>query len=102
MQVTIDLPDQFSERIQEEWKNLPQEILRYLMLRALKEGLINFREFKELVDFTSEAELHKFLRNNNMLHPSGLLNLYGSCADIDFEIDDSEAWNQIDNDLVGT
>lgn len=103
MQVTIDLPDQLSERIRGQWKNLPQEILRYLMLRALKEGLINLKEFNELVNFSSEAELHEFLRNNDMLHRSGLLNLYGSCADIDFdfEIDDSEALNEIDEDFVG-
>ena len=101
MQVTIDLPDKLTDEVQKQWGDLSRWILSHLLLDAMKTGLITFDEFKELLNFNSEEELNTFLRQNNMLHAGGLLNLAGSCADIDFDIDDLDDINKIDADLVG-
>ena len=49
MQLTINLPDQFTEKIGDQWGDLQQKIITNLVLNALKEGLINFDEFKEII-----------------------------------------------------
>ncbi len=90
MQLTINLPDQLTEKIGDQWGDLQQKIIANLVLNALKEGLINFEEFKEMLNFFSDAELKNFLKQNNMLHAGGILNLYGSCPDLDFVEDELE------------
>ncbi|MEQ8464967.1 hypothetical protein [Coleofasciculus sp. E1-EBD-02] len=101
MQVTINLPDKLTAKVQNKWGDLPQEILRQLVLKAFKEGLIDFEEFQELGTFASKGDLNEFLKQNNMLHSSGLLNLYGCCAEDDFDVDDLGVDNSLDDDLEG-
>ncbi|MBE9054454.1 hypothetical protein [Sphaerospermopsis sp. LEGE 08334] len=88
MQVTINLPDQFTSKVINKWDNLPQKILNNLVMEAFKERLIDFNELKDLLTFNSDTELKAFLIQNNILHSAGLLNLYGACADIEFATDD--------------
>lgn len=88
MQLTINLPEKLTERIGDKWGNLQQKIVANLLLDALKEGLITFNELKEMLDFFSDAELKEFLREEDMLHSGGLLNLYGACPDLDLVEDD--------------
>ncbi|MDK2408251.1 UPF0175 family protein [Aphanizomenon sp. PH219] len=101
MQITIDLPDTLTEKIQDTWSNLPQKILANLVLDAFKDGLINFDELRDMLNFFSNAEFQEFLKQKNMLHSGGILNLYGACADIDFAEDDLGIYDDIDDDLVG-
>jgi hypothetical protein len=82
MQVTINLPDQFTSKVINKWDNLPQKILNNLVMEAFKERLIDFNELKDLLTFNSDTELKAFLIQNNILHSAGLLNLYGACADL--------------------
>ncbi|WP_414581449.1 hypothetical protein [Scytonema sp. PCC 10023] len=63
--------------------------------------LINFDELKDLLDFASDAELKEFLKQKNIIHSAGLLNLYGACADIDFAMDDLGISPETDDDLIG-
>ncbi|WP_066423872.1 hypothetical protein [Anabaena sp. 4-3] len=101
MQVTIDLPDKLTEKVLNKWVDLPQTILNNLVLEAFREGLINFDELKDLLNFTSDAELKEFLKQKNILHSAGLLNLYGACADIDFATDELGISPDTDDDLIG-
>jgi hypothetical protein len=101
MQVTIDLPDKLTDEVQKQWGDLSRWILSHLLLDAMKTGMITFDEFKKLLNFYSEEELNTFLKQNNMLHDGGLLNLAGSCADFDVEIDDLGICDEMDDDLVG-
>ncbi|BCL37390.1 hypothetical protein [Nostoc sp. MS1] len=101
MQVTIDLPDKLTEKLINKWGNLPQTIINNLVLEAFREGLINFDELNELLNFASDAELKDFLKQKNILHSSGLLNLYGTCADIDFATDELGISPETDDDLIG-
>ena len=88
MKVTIDLPDRLTDEVQKQGGDLSQWILSHLLLDAMKGGLITFDEFRESLSFYSEEDLHRFLKQNNILHDGGLLNLAGSCADIDLEVGD--------------
>lgn len=88
MKVTINLPDRLTDEVQKQGGDLPQWILSHLLLDAMKGGLITFDEFRESLSFYSEEDLHRFLKQNNILHDGGLLNLAGSCADIDLEVGD--------------
>jgi len=92
MQVTINLPEELTEKMGDIWGNLQHKIIANLLLDALKEGLITFDELKERLDFFADAELKEFLREKNLLHSGGLLNLYGACPELDFVED---------NDLMG-
>ncbi|MBD2499119.1 hypothetical protein [Anabaena azotica] len=101
MQVTIDLPDKLTEKLINKWGNLPQTIINNLVVEAFREGLINFDELNELLNFASDTELKDFLKQKNILHSAGLLNLYGTCADIDFATDELGISPETDGDLIG-
>ncbi|BAZ23169.1 hypothetical protein NIES4073_40570 [Kalymmatonema gypsitolerans NIES-4073] len=101
MQITINLPDKLTERVQDKWGDLSQIILDKLVLEAFLEGLINFDEFRKMLGFKNDVDFKAFFSANIPLHTSGLLNLAESCADIDFTIDDLRIGDEIDNDLIG-
>ncbi|MFB2934289.1 hypothetical protein ACE1B6_03345 [Aerosakkonemataceae cyanobacterium BLCC-F154] len=101
MQVTIDLPDKLTEKIQDQWGNLPQKIIANLVLDAFREGLIDFDELKDMLNFFSDSELKEFLKQKNMLHFGGILNLYGACNDLDFVEDELGISDEMDDDLIG-
>ncbi|MDB9344631.1 hypothetical protein PN456_08660 [Nodularia spumigena CS-586/05] len=101
MQITIDLPDNLTDKIPEQWGNLSQKILANLVLDAFKDGLIDFAEMKDMLNFFSETDFKEFLKQKNMLHSQGILNLYGACPDIDFVEDDLGISDDMDDDLIG-
>ncbi|BAT53747.1 hypothetical protein NOS3756_27090 [Nostoc sp. NIES-3756] len=101
MQITIDLPDKLTEKIQGEWDNLSQKILANLVLDAFQDGLIDFDELKDMLNFFSDTELQDFLKQKNMLHSAGLLNLAGTCPDLELVEDDLGISDDIDDDLIG-
>ncbi|NEP83732.1 MAG: hypothetical protein F6K17_43340 [Okeania sp. SIO3C4] len=101
MQIKINLPDKLTEKVGGKWDNLQQKIIANLVLDAFREGLIDFDELKELLNFFSDAELTEFFKQNNMLHSLGILNLYGSCADLDLIEDNQGICDEMDDDLVG-
>lgn len=100
MQIKINLPDKLTEKVRGKWDNLQQKIIANLVLDAFREGLIDFDELKELLNFFSDAELTEFFKQNNMLHSQGILNLYSTCADIDLVEDNQGICDEMDDDLV--
>ena len=100
MQITVNLPDTLVDKIEDKWGNLSLKILRDLVLSAFRDGLIDLDELKEMLDIGDEAGLKEFFRNN-MLHSSGLINLSGSCADIDFDDDGWGISDEMDDDMMG-
>ncbi len=102
MQLTINLPEKLTEKVYSKWGDLSQKIIDKLVLEAFLEELINFDEFKEMLDLNNDVDLKAFLEANIPLHNSGLLNLAGSCADIDFTTYNLGISDEMDNDLIGT
>ncbi len=101
MQITVNLPDTLVDKIEDKWGNLSRKILRDLVLSAFRDGLIDLDELKEMLDIGDEADLNEFFRQNNMLHSSELINLSGSCADIDFDDDGGGISDEMDDDMMG-
>ncbi|MDJ0516990.1 MAG: hypothetical protein QNJ74_12290 [Trichodesmium sp. MO_231.B1] len=101
MQIKINLPDKLMEKVGEQWGNLQQKIIANLVLDAFREGLIDFDELKEQIDFFSDVELMEFFKKNNMLHSQGILNLYGTCVDFYFVEDNLGICDEMDDDLIG-
>ena len=99
MQITIDLPDNLTDKIQDNLGNLSQKVLNKLAIEAFLEGFINFDEFRQMLGFKNDTDLKAFLLANLPVHSSGLLNLAGSCADIDITIDEQGIFEEIDNDF---
>lgn len=94
MQITIDLPDKLTDKVKDTWGDLSQKVLGQLVLEAFLEGLINFYELKEILNFSSDDELKEFFKQKNMLHSAGIINLSGTCPELeliedDLEIDDN-------------
>jgi hypothetical protein len=54
-----------------------------------------------MLGFQDDTAFKAFLSTNLPVHSSGLLNLAGSCADIDFTIDEQGIFEEINNDLIG-
>jgi hypothetical protein len=79
-----------TDKIPEEWGNLSQKILANLVLDAFKDGLIDFDEMKDMLNFFSDTDFKEFLKQKNMLHSGGILNLSGACADVEFPPDMDE------------
>lgn len=97
MQVTIELPPKLTERIVHEWDDLPKRLLASLLLSAFRERLISFAELKEMLNFDNEADLDNFLKQEQILHSGGLLNLYGVCSDIELMVDDAGIDENLDD-----
>ncbi|MBE9249650.1 hypothetical protein IQ226_10830 [Dolichospermum sp. LEGE 00240] len=101
MQITINVPDNLTDKIQDKLGDLSEKIMNKLALEAFLEGLINFNEFRQMLGFQDDVAFKAFLSANFPLHSGGLLNLAGSCADIDFTLDEQGITDDRDNDLVG-
>lgn len=99
MQITLNLPDKLAGKIEDKWGDVSRKILRDLVLSAFRDGLIDLDELKEMLVIGDEVELKEFFRQNNMLHSSGLINLFGSCADINFAADSLGISEEMDGDL---
>ncbi|MGK7920897.1 MAG: hypothetical protein AB4080_12915 [Trichodesmium sp.] len=102
MELTINLPEKLTEKVYSKWGDLSQKIIDKLVLEAFLEGLINFDEFKEILGLNNDVDLKAFLEANIPLHNSGLLNLAGSCADIDFINENLGTYYEMNNDLIGS
>ncbi|MGD1701343.1 hypothetical protein [Dapis sp. BLCC M229] len=100
-QLTINLPEKLTEKVYSKWGDLSQKIIDKLVVEAFLEGLINFDEFKEILDLNND-DLKAFLEANIPLHNSGLLNLAGSCADIDFTTNNLVISDEMNNDLISS
>lgn len=62
MQITIELPDNLSARMEQKWGNLSQKILTSLALEAYQNQLITTAELGEILNFSSRLETHAFLK----------------------------------------
>ena len=101
MKITIDLPERLTERIAESWEDVPGKVVSSLLVSAFRDRLISFEELWEMLALESDAAKCLFLQQEQVLHRGGLLNLYGACANLAIEVDDSGIDPNLDDDLDG-
>jgi len=100
MQITINIPDNLTDKLQDKLGHLSERVMNKLALEAFLEGLINFNEFRQMLSFQDENAFKTFLSANFPLHSGGLLNLAGSCADIDFTIDEQGIYDDKNDETI--
>ncbi|BAZ83091.1 MAG: UPF0175 family protein [Sphaerospermopsis kisseleviana] len=63
MQITIEIPEEIGQKLQQNWHNLPQKILEVLAIESYKNGMITTAQIQELLHFSSRWETETFLKN---------------------------------------
>jgi hypothetical protein len=101
MEVIVNVPDKLREKVGNQWGDLRTKIVSNLVLMAFRDGLIELEELREMLCLRDEDDFTAFLRDNHLLHNSGLLNLYGSCQDIDFADDGLGIVEDLDSEMIG-
>lgn len=66
MQVTIEIPDEFSRQVQPLLKNLPRKVLEVLVVEAYKEELITRHQVGQFLGLASRFEVDRFLKQVNV------------------------------------
>lgn len=89
MKITVDLPDRLTEKIADFWQDVPGKVVNTLLVSAFRDRLISFEELWEMLALKSDREKRLFLQREQVLHTGGLLNLYGTCANLSIEVDDA-------------
>lgn len=97
MKITVDLPDRLTERIAGSWQDVPGKVVNSLLVSAFRDRLISFEELWEMLALESDGEKRLFLQREQVLHTGGLLNLYGTCADLAIEVDDAGIDSNLDD-----
>lgn len=101
MEVIVNVPDKLREKIGNQWGDLSTKIISSLVLMAFLDGLIELSELREMLHLRDNDNFNAFLRDNHLLHNSGLLNLYGSCQDIDFADASFGVVDDLDDEMIG-
>ena len=101
MKITVDLPDRLTERIAGSWQDVPGKVVSSLLVSAFRDRLISFEELWEMLALESDADKRLFLQREQVLHQGGLLNLYGTCADLAIADDDAGIDPNLDDELEG-
>lgn len=66
MQITIELPDNLTVKMQEKWGNISQKLLNNLALEAYQNQLISTSELGEILNLSTRLEVHQFLKENGI------------------------------------
>lgn len=101
MEVIVNVPDKLKQKIGNQWGDLPTKIIHNLVLMAFRDGFIELSELREMLFLKDENDFTAVLKENNLLHNSGLLNLYGSCQDIDFADLDLGIIDDLNSEMIG-
>jgi predicted HTH domain antitoxin len=66
MQITIELPDKLTAKMQDKWGNIPKKILTNILLEAYQNQLISTAELGEMLNLSTRLEVHQFLKDNGI------------------------------------
>ncbi len=66
MQVTIELPDDFSTQVQPLLSDLSRKVLEVLVVEAYEKELITRYQVGQFLGFSSRFEVDNFLKNANV------------------------------------
>lgn len=66
MEITIELPDKLTAKIQEKWGNISQKLLNNLAIEAYQNQLISTSEVGEMLNLSNRLEVHQFLKENGI------------------------------------
>ncbi|MEQ9238227.1 UPF0175 family protein [Coleofasciculus sp. E2-BRE-01] len=62
MQITIHLPDEIVNTIQEKWNNVPGKVMECLAIEAYRQGVITSAQVGRMLNLSSRYEVDSFLK----------------------------------------
>ena len=66
MQVTLDLPDDISAALEEQWKDLPRQALEALAVEGYRTGALTEAQVRRLLGFETRFEVHALLKEHRV------------------------------------
>ena len=62
VQVKIELPDDVSRALEQEWGDLPKRTLETLAIEGYKSGALTESQIRHMLGFETRMEVHGFLK----------------------------------------
>jgi hypothetical protein len=75
MQITISIPEDIGNQLQQNWENLPQKVLESLAIEAYRNRIMNVVQIQQLLKFSSLSETEQFLQQSQIYVPFSKENL---------------------------
>ena len=66
MQITIEIPDDFAQRLDQTAGNLSQRLLELMVADAYSQGKINTAEVRQILQLPNRLSVHSFLKQMNV------------------------------------
>lgn len=65
MEISVTLPDEIAQRLQQQWGSLPHHLLELLVVQAYKTEVITRAEVGQILSLSSRFEVDAFLKQAN-------------------------------------
>lgn len=62
MQITVDIPDEIAQRLDQTWGSLSRRLLEVIIADAYRCGKVNTAEVRQILQLPSRLETHAFLK----------------------------------------
>ncbi len=66
MKITIEVPDDMANALQEKWPDMPRGLLEILALEGYRCGALGDGQLRRLLGFETRFEVHAFLNEHNV------------------------------------
>ncbi|MTJ49920.1 UPF0175 family protein [Dolichospermum sp. UHCC 0259] len=66
MQITIEIPEDIGNQLQQNWQDLPQKILETLAIEAYRSGIMTSGQIQQLLQFDSLSKTQVFLNQSQV------------------------------------
>jgi hypothetical protein len=66
MQITIDLPDDIAQSLQQKWANIPRHVLESLVLADYQARVLTLEQVRRLLGYETRFEVHGFLKEHGV------------------------------------
>ncbi|XWK89940.1 MAG: UPF0175 family protein [Phormidium sp.] len=62
MQITVEIPDEIAQRLDQNWGTLSRRLLEVIVADAYNCGKVNTAEVRQILNLSSRLETHAFLK----------------------------------------
>ena len=66
MQITIEIPEDIGNQLQQNWQDVPQKLLEALAVEAYKNRIMTSVQIQQLLKFSSLQETEHFLKQSQI------------------------------------
>ena len=66
MQITIEVPDDIAQRLQQQWEDIPRHVLESLVLADYQARVLTLDQVRRLLGYATRFEVHGFLKEHDV------------------------------------